>query len=604
MCLGCLTCRERRVKCDEVTPACFHCERLSLKCEPAGEYVPRKEQKARKAKEARERPPKVIHPKTTTDGALISAQAGFGSVHNSPPSVFTHGLGPDIAGNPPFPLPLEGDFLEVMFAPFPFYHPSPLSDMALESIGLLASLPTLRPLSEDEHRALDYYQKEIAFGFGTKSPAWSTHAILMKTARRSSAVLHLLLAACLAEMGWLSEVFRPMLDRAGENYRLGRQLLEGEITDSTADPLVVMASFWFLYLQQRRRATKFHMAYGELSRMMSEYFRKDQLHQILVSAPEEEDAATQTGSAGSICSADRKALLARLTSWLFWVDVQSCFQGDGGSMARLLAQPTSPQGLLDLYETSRATLQLHWDGDYPDDELTDDLQNSSALELIHHTWVLVQEINDATTAGESSLPITVETARARDIKTRMDALRRKYPISSVFRLASSPTRVRNRLLANADWAVANYYALRIYYFRCSLTSDELGFAATATAASSSPLTTNYASSPKPPRTAAGIAETVDETLLLIQKTLETGDRGQTDRMQWPLFWVGVETTDGFKQRCILGNLRNRELHDALQIVFLEQAGGARASIARIRQICQAACVTVPEPGLGVYGVEM
>ncbi|KAK3370015.1 hypothetical protein B0H63DRAFT_305584 [Podospora didyma] len=579
---GCLTCRERRVKCNEATPVCFHCVRLSLKCE-WGVHIPLKDRKEQKATEARRRRPLPLLSKTSTStptpdasssGPFVLAQIGFGSSPDNGPSMFGSVVGDGVADTSGF-LPVASNLFEALAPSFLFY-PSPTADMEIATTGLLSSLPSLRPFTNEDHQALDYYQKEIVFGFGSKSPAWSTHAILMKTACKSSAVLHLLLAACLAEMGWLSNDCRPMLDTAGEHYRIGRQLLEGEIADSWADPLVIMASFWFLYLQQRRRSAKTRIVYRELSRLMCDYFSNNHLCRILSSSPPERHQQ-QSGGNDFICSADRKALLARLAVWLFWADAQSCFQGDGGSMARLLAGQGSSQGILDLYDVSRETLQLHWEGQYPDEELIDDVKNAGALELVHLTWVLVQEINEAT---ETSIPMNPGISR--EIKSRMDAVRRKYPISSVFRFANSTARVRDRLMANSDWAVANYYALCIYHFRCSLAAeDEDGGAVSMI---------------------EGTTETSEALLMLIQKTLETDDRGQTDRMQWPLFWAGVEMTDPFKQNWILAKLKTEGLHEALQMVLLKQLGGRRIGIGIIRQICQEACADIFETGLDMYSM--
>lgn len=295
---------------------------------------------------------------------------------------------------------------------------------------------------------------------------------------------------------------------------------------------------------------------------MAEYIRAYQPHHFLTS--------TDSG----VWPAARKAILSRLMSWLFWADVQRCFQGEGGSMAKQLAQSVPPNGLLDLYEASKEALSLNWD-EYPDEELVDDIKNSGALELIHHTWVLVQEINDA--ADERCY---LNPGASSTIKAKIDALRRKSPIRSVIRLTESTAPVRDRLMLNSDWAVANYFSLCIYHFRCSLAQDEDSFTSPA---------------------GGGILDTVSSLLILIQKSVATTDGCQSDRMQWPLFWAGIETTDPFKQHWILEKLRNEGLREALQCVMLVQAAGVRAGMARIRDICKATCAGVPGTDLGMWG---
>ncbi|KXX77623.1 hypothetical protein MMYC01_206127 [Madurella mycetomatis] len=132
--------------------------------------------------------------------------------------------------------------------------------------------------------------------------------------------------------------------------------------------------------------------------------------------------------------------------------------------------------------------------------------------------------------------------------------------------------MRDRLMLNSDWAVANYLSLCIYHFRCSLAQDEDFFTSPA---------------------GDGIVDTVSSLLILNQKSVATADSCQSDRMQWPLFWAGIEMTDPFNQYWILEKLRNEGLREALQCVMLVQAAGVRAGMARIRGIYKATYAGVP-----------
>ncbi|KAK3936642.1 hypothetical protein QBC46DRAFT_394549 [Diplogelasinospora grovesii] len=612
---GCLTCRLARVKCDEGRPDCSRCTRLKLGCEWADKHVPlkiRRREEQKKREEARRRQSRAIKQKPAESSASsatgcsgsaessslmmfgpeLLAQIGSRSAALSPRnkalslSAFTSkSTDSDLMCNISDDMSLLGPELfrtMDMSSPdsqarassiFLGYHsaPSPFADMDIASTSLFATLPAVGgPLNATDHQALDYYQKESVFGFGSKSPIWSTHAILLHAAIQNQAVLELLLAAALSEMGhWhhSDSATRPLLLKMAErHYSLGRRELT-KVLASNAEPdhLVVMASFWFLYLHQRRRPCTQHVPYAELSVLMGDHVRKYRLHQMMLCTSSSSAAAAGTEA---VSPPERKAVLARLTIWLFWADAQSCFQGEGGSMARLLLQSTSPQGMLDLYERSRGTLELYWGKRYPEHELVDDIQNSSALELIHHTWILVQEINEATT--DFFLALDAETSRT--IKTKMEALRTKFPFSTVFRLTESTARVRDRLLANADWAVCNYYALRIYHFRCSAVADD-----------------------------ESVAETVAALLMLTQKSLATKDKGQSDRLQWPLFWAGIETADTIYRDWIKDKLTDRGLKAALEMVLWEQlVVGERIGMDRIRQICRLTAVGGSESGFGVW----
>ncbi|KAK5658275.1 hypothetical protein OQA88_2250 [Cercophora sp. LCS_1] len=441
--------------------------------------------------------------------------------------------------------------------------------MALASTGLFSALPSQTILKEPEIKALDYCQKEARFGFGSKSPTWSTHAILLKTTIHHSVIIHLLIAASLAEVAsYTPEHQRSMLNTADNHYELGRKLLEEVLDKEEPDPLVVIASFWFLYLHQRRWHSGRRICYAELSKWMRNYLRRRPLHHELSLAYPYSYAGKHEADESTALPPDKRAIVARLIIWLFWADTQASLVG-GGLMAQEVAHSLSSGGMISLHETSRSALQLYWDKDYPEEELGDDLQNAAALELVHHTWVLVQEINQ----HASNAPMDPETTQS--IDDRLDLLHDRYPICSVFRLADARTVLRSRLLANADWAVANFYSIRIYNFRCSMTNKMRPFFPDRDA--------DTISLP------SGIRKAVSSLTDVLKKSLATGDRQQIDRLQWPLVWAGLETTDPPTQDWILAKLTNPIAQKVVAVVFQEQMNGMRVSMQRMGEICQTEC---------------
>ena len=62
--------------------------------------------------------------------------------------------------------------------------------------------------------------------------------------------------------------------------------------------------------------------------------------------------------------------------------------------------------------------------------MVDDLKNVSALELLHHVWPVVHEVNEAA----ETCPM--DPVGTRHIKNNLDAIRQKYPISSVLSLVT------------------------------------------------------------------------------------------------------------------------------------------------------------------------
>ncbi|KAK4158764.1 hypothetical protein QBC43DRAFT_328401 [Cladorrhinum sp. PSN259] len=570
---GCRTCRRRHVKCDENKPTCQVCSRLSLDCV----YTPRltrEERRRRRIQEVRNQPPRQLarasDPMPDNSESDMPGQSILAAADNWPASdpvfdlcLFDLPIGGDFTLAPDLSVSNSG-FFDTMPAPGnTFLSVSPTVDMQLNSNGLLADLPALVPLTNIEREALDYYRNEPYFGFGNKSPNWSTHAILWETARTNSAVLHLLLAASQAEIGWRSRSQTEMLRTADKNYQIGRQQLEMDIASGEVDPLVMMVSFWFLHWHIHRRYPSAHRRTLslELSRQMAEYVRGYRLHHKLVTV----------GSEDLGWSAAKKALVGRLLIWLLWLDTRARTLGEGGSMARFLTQSESQSSMAALYEMSKETLSLNW-VDYPEEQLRDDINNSQPLDIVHKTWMLAQKVNNA---EEERLPLKPEVSK--DILLDIDRFGQTGAVLSLIRLTESTPVVRDRMRQNADWAIANYYAVRIYHFRCSLTAEDEPF--------SSPSTME-------------ISKTVESLMMLLQESLANEAMGQSDRLYWPLFWAGIETTERFKQRFILLGLKDPGLNHAMCSIFQMQEAGARLGMTRIRQILQTSCAVL-DIGMGI-----
>lgn len=406
-------------------------------------------------------------------------------------------------------------------------------------------------------------EKKIVFSKGgTKDPEWSTLTILLGHFSKDPMVLKFILAASLTELSWepdaLTEIRRSvsMQERANELYAAGKEMLfrlisgGGEEPDS--DHFRVVASFWFWHLQHWRDFDQDRLAHSELSKCMREYYLRHDLVRLL---------AARDSSVRELNS--RLACMARLTTWLLWADVAACFQGHGGAFAKLLLE--SPLDVLSrIYSRGKETLRSNFPG-YPDQQLQDDIGNASALKLLHHTWVLVQMITNELDSGS-----TLSPARARELGNRIkDLLLERY--ADIVAFANSPATVRNRHLGNADWAVANLYALCIYLFRCTFDSGPDALAVL------------------PPEVSA-IARDTSGLLRIMDRSLDGGPKGQIDRFQWPIFWAGVESVgedDWLKWKWVRERLTNPSLLATFQVIQEEQlAAGLRAGIARVREVCR------------------
>lgn len=215
-------------------------------------------------------------------------------------------------------------------------------------------------------------------------------------------------------------------------------------------------------------------------------------------------------------------------------------------------------------------LACNFSDQYPFEESVDDDNNELALNLLHQTWVVVQEINEAIESGP------LDDEQVEKLGRRIERpLHDKYV--TVISDAESRTSRRDRKLGNADWAVANLYALCIFLLRCSGHPE-----------------TDSPSRPLPPDVDS-IARDPSRLVQLMRRSLAGCASGQIDRLQWPLFWAGAETRDNEDREWIFEGLVSTALSATLAVVVDEQdRNGVWTGINRIREICRV-CLAANTP---------
>jgi len=280
----------------------------------------------------------------------------------------------------------------------------------------------------------------------------------------------------------------------------------------------------------------------ELSQAVRDYVQTHELDSLCSEFPN----TTQT-----YLSRRDKSLLARLLVWIFYADVGFCFRHRGGTFARYLSE--SAERLFKIYETSRIVLELNWGTEYPVDQVIDDVQNSDVLEMLYRVSAACQGVND----------YQIDNHGNHDIEKELICIEEKY--ASIFRLATTNARMepRPRLLTNAEFIVSYFYAVRIYHFRSSITDakdkEERPFA---------------------------VSRALAAILDIAQRTFATGNEELYERMQWPLFMAGLETSDAIHKEWILEKLSIGTFKETLsEITRIQESSGKRSGIGEVRKLC-------------------
>ncbi|CAK7271406.1 hypothetical protein SEPCBS57363_004603 [Sporothrix epigloea] len=191
--------------------------------------------------------------------------------------------------------------------------PSPLANIVLGTKTMvLTSFPSRVRLTDRDYEALVLFRQQIGFSIGSKSPDWSTHAVLIKLAIDHSAILHFLLAASFGELSWRSTAesgnasvsstgglasLSASTGTASTSGQLARRHYEAghvALKELVATPhgtdqdgyyhVVVVACFWLEYLIKRRHVP-LHGRWAsdnEFSRAIGSYMRKYRLRRNLM----------------------------------------------------------------------------------------------------------------------------------------------------------------------------------------------------------------------------------------------------------------------------------------------------------------------------------
>ncbi|KAF7945683.1 uncharacterized protein EAE97_004721 [Botrytis byssoidea] len=569
---GCMTCRRARVRCDEKHPICERCNRLELDCSYQP-FVSRKERE-RRHREARERTipiqiiPNVVasipHPTPADVNEFLHAVEDevFPDMWNMHEWTTSMGHG--------FVLP-EGSFnLEKFDGLAPgnkdTYTTSPSSPFqplrALDLVGrdnvvfqddyyaqgcVTLHFPNLRhpsplKLSPSEKRAVEHYEKTLSLKFTTKNPTWSTQQIYICLGAQDPLIMHLLLAISFRDL-FFKDKDNELHDLAQKHFRAGiGRLLTAISEEELPHHLSIMAAFWFLYMLG---SSQIHAGIGTmmlLSRVVRDYVQKhvtglldlDPLNKRHANAPLPFHLRDQS-------------LIARVTVWMFYADVGFCFCYRGGDLARYLC--TDTKNISKIVDMGRAVLALNFNQDYPPDQAADDTQNLEVLDLLWKSAIMCQLVNDL----DQNIP-------SDEIEQQFCELEQTY--SYIFKLAAIDMETRPRFLINADWILSYFYAIRIYHFRYTTQNGDRN------------------ARPKV------IKRALKSLLDIAQRIFAQGDEEHYERLHWPLFMAGIETTDTIHREWILEKFSSGKFKTVLEKVSkIQHLSGTRVHMSLVREMC-------------------
>ncbi|KAB8297699.1 hypothetical protein EYC80_001506 [Monilinia laxa] len=400
-------------------------------------------------------------------------------------------------------------------------------------------------LSPSEKLAVEHYKKTLSLKFTTKHPTWSTQQIYICLGAQDPLIMHLLLAISFRDLFFQDNENNELHDLAQKHFRAGiGRLLTAIAEEDSPHHLSIMSAFWFLYMLG---SSQIHAGIGTmvlLSRVVCDYVQKHVAG--LLDIDPLKRPRSDTNPQPSFYIRDQ-SLLARVTIWMFYADVGFCFCYRGGDLARYLC--TDTRNISKIVDMGRSVLALNWDQEYPADQAADDDQNLEVLDLLWKSAVMCQAVNDLD-----------QNSPSEEIEQQFCELEQTY--SAIFQLAAIDLEARPRFLVNADWILSYFYAIRIYHFRYAVKNEDRN------------------TRPKV------VKRALKSLLNISQRTFAKSDEEHYERLHWPLFMAGIETSDPIHREWILEKLSPGRFRTVMEKVLkIQHLSGTRVSMSLIREMC-------------------
>jgi hypothetical protein len=433
---GCLTCRSKRVKCDEQRPVCARCKRLSLNCHPA-DSMPRITVKERRQglgswrhrnkycwlpSPLLPRPPHRCSSSRSSSINLdfplhdlseaaspdrlpdVEALAKCGQMASQEQPLYPlddysskqfipimaaqlqHNI--DHAGADQFINPLLQLDQHIQFdgvdcvssTSEPIMHECTSTAIPRPSYGLSThhiALPNSLTLTVDEHHALKHFRTAYALSLTAKDPQWSLPSLLLHLCSYNNMAVHFILGTSIYDLEAHNRSPPHKSTTAEHHFEQGSKFLIQSSTLGTypGDSVAILTSFLFKYIYMSRQPNMNPIEIGCLSQTILNFIKTFLLKW-------ESLIPSLTGSPNQFqiprwttSSESEQALLARLIAWLYIQDVQSSLYGCGGDLARYF----HGNKIRSIWETARLALLLNWGENYPGVE--DDIEASQSIDM-------------------------------------------------------------------------------------------------------------------------------------------------------------------------------------------------------------------------------
>ncbi|CZR53397.1 uncharacterized protein PAC_03275 [Phialocephala subalpina] len=402
-CLGCWTCRARKVKCEESRPVCKNCTERSLGCDYAPRLKPQRRRRVR-----------------SESGTEASPSQHPSSTHPSGCSpTYTSTIEPSLFG----------------------------SEWSHELPNGLSIHDWPIPLTPTDCQALQHYAEDFIPRMVLRTPRWSSYSFVLLLCSKHALLAHLVLAFSVRDMAKKDDGALHIM--AIEHYRIALAMFIDYLGSSERLLWLTFPALWlFIHYEQQ---------YGDDPRALQRHL--EGVRDVVAS----HGPALFSGSSGAFVPMNMgdeerpRQIVSRLALWVIYHDASASTFGFGGSLIRLLNEKY-PESIGQIRENSKSMIEAAWGESYPVREQLWDLQLSPLEGLYHECHLLRYELSTVEGGNED-----FNLRKLMEVGRELKRLEKEYfPLLHASLLYNDE---RSTIQSNNYIGPAMYYALVITFER-------------------------------------------------------------------------------------------------------------------------------------------
>ncbi|ETS85115.1 hypothetical protein PFICI_03140 [Pestalotiopsis fici W106-1] len=410
--IGCLTCREKHVKCDEQLPACRRCNRLGLDCRPFWLKTVKAPQPSRSRC-------RILRPKTSAAQHIFDHTETSSPLAEASEADYNACLQPAILHSPD--LTQRGDAMTSWLLASPANtekHAQHLNSTTIDGfqshesdterawllendiIAIISNvrndltqtqippqpssshiaLPNALVLSLNERRALRHYETAFTATQTTKDVQWALPTLLLRQALHCSTMMHFILALSLFDLDTKSDSILGNRVLAIHHFNAGTSRLVSVLANTTTyNHVEILWSFYCIYVCVSKQKCIDKDKLNRLSRTVSQHLTAYLVDCFTINSDGSTAFDSHEGTVNTLSSPATKSLWCKLLFWIYQEDASSASWGCNAEVAQYFAQ--HPDFTRHIWELSRSTLMLNWGLEYPENQCFTDMELSHVVDL-------------------------------------------------------------------------------------------------------------------------------------------------------------------------------------------------------------------------------